>query len=118
MLALEGAEARERYIDGCVSKVEALWRLGKARADVSTGQRQPASTVEQLPAQGRASEYAVRLGPQGGDAGDVGGGHARSLQPTVENRPRETGVDLDPGTRNVHRSMGHVEPSVGEGSRP
>ena|SRR5215213_1371435 len=118
MLALEGAEAWERYIDGRVRKVEALWRLGKARADVSTGQRQPASAVEQLPAQGRAPEHRVRLGPQSGDAGDVGGGHARSLQPAVEYRPRETGVNIDPRTRDVHRCVREVEPSVGEGSWP
>jgi hypothetical protein len=53
-------------------------RLNEAGADVSRGQRQPASTVEQLPAQGDTPEKAVRLGPESGDASDVGRGHARS----------------------------------------
>src|SRR5918997_830849 len=91
-------------------------RLNEAGADVSRGQRQPASTVEQLPAQGDAPEKAVRLGPQSGDAGHVGRGHARSVQPAVEYRPRETGVNVDSWPRDVHRSVREKEPSVREGS--
>src|ERR687898_2035450 len=104
-------------------ETEALARFATSRclnesgADVSRGQRQPASTVEQLPAQGDAPENAVRLGPQSGDAGDVGRGHARSVQPAVEYRPRETGVNVDSWTRDVHRSVRQKEPSAGEGSR-
>jgi hypothetical protein len=90
--------------------------LNEAGADVSRGQRQPAGTVEQLPAQGDAPEKAVRLGPQSGDAGDVGRGHARSVQPAVEYRPRETGVNVDSWTRDVHRSVREKEPSAGGGS--
>ena len=92
-------------------------RLNEACTDVSRGQRQPASTVEQLPAQGDSPEKAVRLGPQSGDAGDVGRGHARSVQPAVEYRPRETGVNVDSWTRDVNRSVRQKEPSAGEGSR-
>jgi hypothetical protein len=92
-------------------------RLNEASADVSRGQRQPASTVKQLPAQSDSPEKAVRLGPQSPDAGDVGRGHARSVQPAVEYRPRETGVNVDTRTRDVHRSVREKEPSVREGRR-
>jgi hypothetical protein len=67
------------YRDGSVSKVSTLRRLNEPCADILRGQRQPASTAEQLPTQLDAPEYAVRLGPQSGDAGDVGRGHARSV---------------------------------------
>jgi hypothetical protein len=90
--------------------------LNEAGADVSRGQRQPAGTVEQLPAQGDAPEKGVRLGPQSGDAGNVGCGHARSVQPAVEYRPRETGVNVDSWTGDVHRSVRQKEPSAGGGS--
>ena len=92
-------------------------RLNEAGADVSRGQRQPASTVEQLPAQGDAPEKGVCLGPESSDAGDMGRSHARSGQPAVKYRPRETGVNVDSWTRDVHRSVREKEPSVRKGSR-